>query len=69
MEDRCGVCSDSVSILRGIKSSIDSDRCIHGHQLTTKTLQVTKKGHRRCRICLAIACAKWRGKVRNEGAD
>jgi hypothetical protein len=28
--------------------------------LTKKTLQITKNGHRRCRICLAMSNEKWK---------
>lgn len=37
-------------------------RCLRGHLLTKKTVQITRKGYKRCRRCLAIADAKFRSK-------
>lgn len=42
-------------------------RCLRGHLLTAKTIQITRKGYRRCRRCLAIADTKFRHKKKSHG--
>lgn len=49
-----------------MKGRTIGERCLHGHLLTSKTLQVTKSGHKRCRICLAMANERWKGKNSGE---
>lgn len=50
---------DMRECMRGVK-------CPRGHLLTKKTVQITRKGYKRCRRCLAIADAKFRAKRLND---